>query len=100
MEFVDRKKEQQRLRELLNSSSPRFVIVRGRRRIGKSALIGKVLKYSDIYFEADRTAAPNQMLMCSQVISRRFPGFADAVYLDWKALLKAINHRVTEPITV
>lgn len=100
MEFVDRKKEQQRLRELLNSGSPRFVIVRGRRRIGKSALIGKVLKESDIYYEADRTAEPNQMLVCSQVISRRFPGFADAVYLDWKALLKAINHRVTEPITV
>ena len=100
MKFVDREKEQQRLKELLGGTSPRFVIVRGRRRIGKSALIGKVLKDSDIYYEADRTAAPNQMLTCSKVISRRYPGFADAVYVDWKALLKAINHRVTEPITI
>lgn len=100
MEFVDRIKEQQRLKELLGNKSPRFVIIRGRRRIGKSALIGKVLRDIDIYYEADRTAAPNQMLTCSKVISRTFPGFADAVYVDWKALLKAINHRVTEPITV
>lgn len=100
MEFVDRKKEQQRLLQLLSSETPRFVIVRGRRRIGKSAFIGKVLRESDIYYEADRTAAPNQMRMFSRVIDRRHPGFADAVYEDWKALLKAINHRVTEPMTV
>ena len=100
MEFVDRIKEQQRLKQLLGGEHPRFVIIRGRRRIGKSALMGRVLTDSDIYYEADRTAAPNQILTCSKVISRTFPGFSDALYFDWKALLKAINHRVTEPITV
>ena len=100
MEFVDRQKEQQRLKELLHRDSPQFIIVRGRRRIGKSALIGRVLDNDDIYYEADRTAAPNQMRVFSQVVSSQFPGFADAVYADWKALLKAINHRVTGPLTV
>ncbi len=100
MEFVDRQKEQQRLKELLHRDSPQFIIVRGRRRIGKSALIGRVLDNDDIYYEADRTAAPNQMRVFSQVVSIRFPGFADAVYADWKALLKAINYRVTGPLTV
>lgn len=100
MEFVDRQKEQRRLKELLHSDSPQFIIVRGRRRIGKSALIGKVLDDKDIYYEGDRTAQPNQMRVFSQVVSARFPGFADAVYADWKALLKAINYRVTESMTV
>ena len=100
MEFVDRQKEQRRLKELLHRVSPQFIIVRGRRRIGKSALIGKVLDDKDIYYEGDRTAAPNQMSVFSQVVSARFPGFADAVYADWKALLKAINYRATEPLTV
>ena len=100
MEFVDRQKEQERLRELLTSETPRFIIVRGRRRIGKSALIGKVLAPTDIYFEADMTAASNQMMLLSQVVGRHFPGFADATYSNWRALLKAINHRVTTPITV
>ena len=100
MEFVDRQKEQQRLKELLHRDSRQFIIVRGRRRIGKSALIGRVLDNDDIYYEADRTAAPNQMRVFSQVVSTHFPGFADAVYTDWKALLKAINHRVTGPLTV
>ena len=100
MKFVDRQKEQQRLKELLLRDSPQFIIVRGRRRIGKSALIGRVLDNDDIYYEADRTAATNQMRVFSQVVSLRFPGFADAIYADWKALLKAINHRVTGPLTV
>ena len=52
MEFVDRQKEQRRLKELLHSDSPQFIIVRGRRRIGKSALIGRVLDNDDIYYEA------------------------------------------------
>ncbi len=100
MEFVDRQKEQQRLKELLHRDSPQFIIVRGRRRIGKSALIGRVLDNDDIYYEADRTAAPNQMRVFSQVVSTQFPGFGDAIYADWKALLKAINHRVAGPLTV
>lgn len=100
MKYVDRQKEQQRLKELIHSDSPQFIIVRGRRRIGKSAMIGRVLDNDDIYYEADRTAAINQMRVFSQVVSVRFPGFADAAYVDWKALLKAINHRATGPLTV
>ena len=100
MKFVDRKREQTRLQELLNGKTSNFVIIRGRRRIGKSALIAKVLKDSDIYFEADRTAASNQMLLLAETVGKRFPGFADAVYKDWRSLLKAINYRVTDRITL
>ena len=48
MRFVDREKEVARLQQLLKAVSPSFIIIRGRRRIGKSTLIGKVLGNKDI----------------------------------------------------
>lgn len=100
MEFVDRKVEIVRLKGLLSAAKPSFVIVRGRRRIGKSALIGRVLTDKDIYFEADRTDAIEQIRLCAGVISTRFPGFAEAEYKDWRALLTSLNYRVTDRITL
>lgn len=100
MKFVDRNSEFSRLDTLLGSSRPVFVIVRGRRRIGKSALIGRVLKVDDIYFEADRTDTPEQMRQLSSVISVHFPGFADAQYSGWKALLTALNYRAEKRFTL
>ena len=94
MKFVDRKKEQQRLEKLLSGKTSAFVIVRGRRRIGKSALVGKVLKESDIYFEADRTAASNQRRNLSAVIAHIFPGFDDVTYPDWRTLLTSLEYRL------
>ena len=100
MKFVDREKELIRLNQLLQADKPTFVIIRGRRRIGKSTLIGKVLTNNDIYYEADRTDPANQMAGLSRMVAHIFPGFDNAIYKDWKALLEAINHRVTEKITV
>jgi AAA+ ATPase superfamily predicted ATPase len=100
MRFVDRKKEMSRLQQLLKANNPSFVIIRGRRRIGKSTLIGKVLNERDIYYEADRTDPINQMAGLSRMVAHIFPGFDDATYRDWRALLLAINHRVSERITV
>ena len=100
MEFVDRIKEQERLTRLLSREEPGFAIVRGRRRVGKSTLIQRVLTENDIYFEADRTDTAAQMSNLSYVISHRFDGFGDAQYKGWRALLTALNHRVTEKLTL
>ncbi len=100
MKFVDRKNEISRLTALLNAQQPVFVVVRGRRRIGKSALLGKVLKEDDVYFEADRTDPSEQMRQLSSVVSSVFPGFADARYNNWKALLTALNYRTGKRFTL
>ena len=39
MRFVDREKEVARLQQLLKADSPSFIIIRGRRRIGKSIIV-------------------------------------------------------------
>ena len=74
MRFVDREKEMARLQQLLKADSPSFIIIRGRRRIGKSTLIGKVLGEKDIYYEADRTDPANQMAGLSRMVAHVFPG--------------------------
>ena len=100
MEFVDRTVETARLKELLNAGNPSFVIVRGRRRIGKSTLVKRVLTENDIYFEADRTNTSEQIRQLAAVIAHRFPGFDEAGYKDWRAILNALNYRVTERLTL
>ena len=69
MEFVDRVEEYKRLKALLDADKPAFVVVRGRRRIGKSALVARVLKPEDIYYEADRSAMSNQIASFASVVA-------------------------------
>lgn len=100
MEYVDRKSETERLIKILNSDRPSFVVVRGRRRLGKSTLIKRVLSENDIYFEADKTGAATQRAALALVASHAFAGLDMASYSSWEALLKAINYRVEEKITL
>ena len=100
MKFVDRAIEQEMLAKLLSKEKPGFAIVRGRRRVGKSTLVKKILTCRDIYFEADKTDAVTQMSNFSYVASHVFEGFDDADYKNWRSLLMALNHRVTEKFTI
>ena len=100
MEFVDRKTETERLTRILNSESPCLVIVRGRRRLGKSTLIKRVLTENDIYYEADKTDASNQRSLLANVASLAFSGLDAANYPTWEALFLAINYRVETKTTL
>lgn len=100
MEFVDRTTERERFAKLLSKENSGFAIVRGRRRIGKSTLIKKVLTERDIYFEADRTDVATQMSNFCYVAAHIFEGFDEAQYKNWRSLLEALNHRATEKFTV
>ena len=54
MEFVDRGKEQKRLKRAFESETKKFVVIYGRRRLGKSTLLKRVITDEDVYFEAGR----------------------------------------------
>lgn len=100
MEFVDRIIEQEKLSKLLSREKAGFAIIRGRRRVGKSTLIKRVLTKEDIYFEADKTDTSTQMYNLSYIISHQYCGFDEAKYKDWRALLTALNHRITKRTTL
>lgn len=102
MEFIDRKKEFERLQKSLKREKPQFIVVYGRRRIGKSTLIKKVMDFSrgDIYFLADKTSEPSQRQLFSATIDMTIEGFATANYPTWESLLLSLNRSIDHRITV
>lgn len=102
MEFIDRKKDIARLRTALARERRQFIVVYGRRRIGKSTLLKKVLdtERKDFYFLADQTSEANQRQRFAQMASVHFKGFNQVNYPSWDALLLSLNERTQERFTL
>lgn len=98
--FLNREKEIGRLSKVIDSNGPAFVVVYGRRRIGKSTLLQKIIRDKDIYYCADQRNSSLQIVSLAEEISRIIPGFADAEYPSWKALLSSVNSRVPHKVTL
>ena len=100
MKFTDRTGELKVLQKALNREKCSFVVIYGRRRLGKSTLIKKVLTDGDVYFMADQTEAVNQRRLLASTIAVRYDGFADAEYPSWESLLRAFSLRCEEGSTL
>ena len=102
MDFLDRKEDMERLRTALLRDRKQFVVIYGRRRIGKSTMVKKVLNFErgDIYFMADRTSEASQRQLFSTVAALSVEGFDLATYPDWRSLLINLNNRLQHRITV
>ena len=96
MKFVDREKEKERLERSITSKPTGLTVVYGRRRIGKSTLLRKVIKNNDIYFLADRSEASHQREVCAKIIAEKIEDFDKVNYSDWEILLTSLNHRVMD----
>lgn len=99
MKFVDRIEETHRLKTAL-SRDKAVVVVYGRRRLGKSELIKRVLTDNDIYFLADRSEGRHQRELLSKVVAQSIPDFEKVEYPDWETLFRAINYRVQQRLTL
>ncbi|MES2615245.1 MAG: ATP-binding protein [Bdellovibrionota bacterium] len=97
--FIGRHDEHKRLLELIEKKSASFIVVKGRRRIGKSRLIKEFSKsfqrcYSFIGLAPDKnTTAKHQLDEFSRQISREFKTSA-AHYDDWSDAFWAVGERV------
>lgn len=97
--FIGRKIELKQLKALTSKKSASFVIVTGRRRVGKSCLIAKCSQYFDHYYAfsglppTDHTTAKHQLDEFSRQIAREFKT-AKAHYDDWSDAFWAIGERV------
>ena len=99
MEFVDRNKEQKRLEKAFGSETSKFVVIYGRRRLGKSTLLKRVINEDDIYFEAGRQESQVQISLLAGTIACQYSGFDMPLYLSWESVLMAFN-RVCKDRTV
>lgn len=93
MKFLDRSEEIKRLGKVLQKDTPSFVVLYGRRRLGKSTLLQKVLTDNDIYFLADRTDQSQQRKLLSQAIASKFDNFDNISFPDWESLLRELCYR-------
>ena len=100
MNFVDRIEETVRLRDALLREKSSLVVVYGRRRLGKSTLIKRVLSDSDVYFLADRSEGQHQRILLAKVVAQVFPDFDKLTYPDWESMFRAVNYRTDKRFTL
>ena len=100
MKFVDRIGETARLRDALSREKSSLVVVYGRRRLGKSTLIKRVLSERDVYFIADRSEGQHQRTLLAKVIAQVFSDFDKLTYPDWESMFRAVNYRADKRFTL
>ena len=91
MNFVDRIEEQKLLHRAIDSQKACFIVMYGRRRLGKSTLVRRVLSAQDVYYEAEINEPAVQMALLSNAINFVYPYFGNAVYDSWESLLMNYN---------
>lgn len=100
MEFIDRAREQQSLITALRSDKPEFIVLYGRRRLGKSTLIRKVLTDKDVYYEASLSETATQIRMFSTTAATVYEGFDGPNYPNWEEAIMAFNRRCEDNATI
>ena len=87
MRFIDRADEMRRLDAVLVQPGA-FAAIWGRRRVGKTRLLIEWSQRHDgLYAAADPSALAVQRRYLAGAVERRFPGFADVEYPDWRSFL-------------
>jgi AAA+ ATPase superfamily predicted ATPase len=71
MEFLDRITEQKIFKKIIQSANDEFVIVYGRRRVGKSALLKHVTNTRGIYHLADLNDKRMQIQQLANTIATK-----------------------------
>lgn len=100
MKFVNRIDEATRLKDALAREKSSLVVMYGRRRLGKSTLIKRVLSENDVYFLADRSEGQHQRALLAKVIAQVFPDFEKLSYPDWESMFRAVNYRTDKRFTL
>lgn len=95
MDFLDRKEEFKRLNQAFASKSFSFVVLWGRRRVGKSRLLIEWNRQKNgLYWVADESVAAVQRAYFAEALSERFPGINDVDYPDWRTLFKRLTAEI------
>jgi AAA+ ATPase superfamily predicted ATPase len=90
LRFLDRDRELGRLRRAWAGAAS-FVVLYGRRRLGKSRLVREALDGRDhVFYVADARDAALQRRSFAAAVAERIPGFADVEYPDFDALTRRL----------
>ncbi len=91
-QFVDRDVELDQLTDCYESETADFIVIYGRRRLGKSELVRQSIADRDdaIYYQAVESTAPNQLEQFVDTATGQFPSLRN-VRRDWEVLLEALG---------
>jgi len=92
--FVDRDDELDHLTDCYDSDRAEFVVIYGRRRLGKSELVRQSIadRADAVYYQAVESTASNQLEQFVDTATTRFPALQN-VRRDWEALLEALGEQ-------
>ncbi|WP_226010800.1 ATP-binding protein [Halomicrobium salinisoli] len=90
--FVDREDELEVLSSAFDSNEAELLVVYGRRRLGKSALVREAIRGRDdaVYWQATEETASAQLANFVETAGETVPTLAD-VRRDWEAQLRALG---------
>jgi hypothetical protein len=90
--FVDRDVELDQLTDCYESETADFVVIYGRRRLGKSELVRQSIRDRDdaVYYQAVESTAQNQLEQFVDIATTQFPSLQN-VRRDWEALLETLG---------
>lgn len=101
MKFTDRNKEQERLKNVLERKEhSAFVVLYGRRRLGKSTLIKKILTEDDVYYMSEMLEEKLQIQMFAQTIATKISGFDQVIYPTWEIVFKELDNKTQSRFTL
>ena len=91
-QFVDRDVELDQLTDCYNSETADFVVIYGRRRLGKSELVRQSIAERDdaVYYQAVESTAQNQLEQFVDTATAEFSSL-QRVRRDWEVLLEALG---------
>lgn len=92
--FIDREDELDMLESRFESDQAELLVVYGRRRLGKSALVRKAIEGRDdaVYWQATEETSDAQLTNFVETASETFPLVAD-IQRDWEPLLRALSRQ-------
>ncbi|QLG61117.1 ATP-binding protein [Halorarum salinum] len=92
--FVDRGEELELLESRFESETAELIVVYGRRRLGKSALVREAIRGRDdaVYWQATEETPDAQLANFVDTACEQFP-VLDDIRRDWEALLRALGRQ-------
>lgn len=99
LKFVDRANELESLKKLHESKNPEFIVVYGRRRMGKTALVKEFMKNEKhFYFLAKQENLTLEFERFKENFARKFNIFLEGK--NWEELFEEITEKIKERLIV
>ena len=100
--LIDRKAETDRITEALKRENTQFIIIYGRRRIGKSTLIKYLVNSQEqaIYFLSDTSTEAVQRSAFAKSVATVIDGFDKVIYPNWESLFRSMNNQLSQRIMI